>query len=133
MAELTIEYRNPRTLTAWAGNARTHTKKQVDQIAQSIATFGFNNPILLDDSDRIIAGHGRALAAVQLGMQDVPTVCLAHLSPAQKRAYVIADNRLAELAGWVPICSPSSSRASPSLSSTLISPMSGLRFPRSTF
>jgi len=100
MAHLKITYRDPRTLEPSVGNARTHTTKQVAQIAQSIRSFGFNNPILLDSAGQIIAGHGRVLAAIRLGMDVVPTVQLDHLTPAQKRAYVIADNKLAELAGW---------------------------------
>ncbi len=81
-------------------NARTHSRRQIHQIADSIAEFGFNNPILIDEDDVIIAGHGRAEAAKLLGLTEVPTVCLTHMSEAQKRAYVIADNKLAEKAGW---------------------------------
>ncbi len=100
MAHLTIAYRDPRTLTPSVGNARTHTTKQIAQICQSIRSFGFNSPILLDSTGQIIAGHGRVLAAIRLGIDAVPTVQLDHLSAAEKRAYIIADNRLAELAGW---------------------------------
>lgn len=81
-------------------NARTHSRRQIRQIADSIAAFGFNNPVLVDEHNLIIAGHGRVEAAKQLGLTELPTVCLAHLSEAEKRAYVIADNRLAEKAGW---------------------------------
>lgn len=81
-------------------NARTHTKKQVEQIAVSIAKFGFNNPVLVDDDNRLIAGHGRVAAAKLLGMAEVPTIRLSHLSEAERRAYALAENRLAELAGW---------------------------------
>ena len=81
-------------------NARTHSRRQIRQIADSIAAFGFNNPVLVDDDGLIIAGHGRVAAAKLLGMTEVPTVCLSHMSEAEKRAYVIADNRLAEKAGW---------------------------------
>ena len=81
-------------------NARTHSRRQVRQIADSIRTFGFNNPILIDDEGLIIAGHGRIAAAELLSMTEVPTVCLSHMSEAEKRAYIIADNRLAEKAGW---------------------------------
>ena len=81
-------------------NARTHSRKQISQIAGSIRSFGFNNPVLIDNQGTIIAGHGRVEAARQLGMATVPTVQLEHLTDAQKRAYIIADNRLAELAGW---------------------------------
>ena len=79
--------------------ART-APKQIRQIAASIKEFGFVNPVLIDGSDGIIAGHGRVEAAKLLGMTAIPTVCADHLTPAQVRAYVIADNRLAELAGW---------------------------------
>jgi len=81
-------------------NARTHSRKQIRQIADSIARFGFCNPILMDDADRIIAGHGRLQAAKVLGLTAVPALRLSHLSDAEKRAYLLADNRLAELAGW---------------------------------
>jgi ParB-like nuclease domain len=81
-------------------NARTHSRKQIRQIADCIKRFGFNNPVLVDDADAIIAGHGRVEAAKLLGLTAVPTLRLSHLSDAEKRAYVIADNRLAEKAGW---------------------------------
>jgi DNA modification methylase len=87
-------------LTPYAGNARTHTRKQVRQIARSIKRFGFTNPILVDDAGVIVAGHGRVEAAKHLGMKAVPTLRLSHLSESEKRAYVLADNRLAEKAGW---------------------------------
>jgi ParB-like nuclease domain len=87
-------------LAAAKGNARTHSKKQIRQIAESIRRFGFNNPVLVDDGGMIIAGHGRVEAAKLLGINDVPTVRLSHLSATEKRAYVLADNRLAEKAGW---------------------------------
>lgn len=87
-------------LIPYAGNSRTHSDDQVNQIAASIKEFGFNNPILVDAEDGIIAGHGRVLAAQKLGMDEVPTICLSHLSDAQRRAYVIADNKLAMNAGW---------------------------------
>ncbi len=87
-------------LIPWARNPRTHSDAQVAQIAASIAEFGFNNPILVDMKAGIIAGHGRLLAARKLGLTEVPVIVLDHLSEAQKRAYVIADNKLAENAGW---------------------------------
>ncbi len=87
-------------LTAYDGNARTHSDKQIAQIAASIRTFGFLNPVLIGSDGIVIAGHGRVAAAKQLGLVEVPTIELAHLSDAERRAYVIADNRLAELAGW---------------------------------
>jgi hypothetical protein len=87
-------------LIPYARNPRTHSDTQIAQIAASIAAFGFNNPILVDTKAGIIAGHGRLLAARKLGLAEVPVVVLDHLSEAQKRAYVIADNKLAENAGW---------------------------------
>ena len=81
-------------------NARTHSKKQLKQIADSIQRFGFTNPVLVDGKNSVVAGHGRIEAAKMLGMTDVPTLRLEHMTEAEKRAYVIADNRLAELAGW---------------------------------
>jgi len=97
---LQIAYLPPKHLRPAANNARTHSKKQLKQIARSIEHFGFVNPVLIDEDLRIIAGHGRVEAAKMLGLREVPTVRLSNLSPAQRRAYVIADNRLAELAGW---------------------------------
>lgn len=87
-------------LLPYFGNARVHSPKQISEIAASIQAFGFNNPVLIDGSGTIIAGHGRVTAAKQLGMDTVPCVRLEHLSEAQKRAYILADNRLAEKAGW---------------------------------
>jgi DNA modification methylase len=81
-------------------NPRTHSKKQVEQIAASIKRFGFTNPVLVDRDGQVIAGHGRIEAAKLLGMATVPVLRLEHMTEAEKRAYVIADNRLAELAGW---------------------------------
>jgi len=81
-------------------NARTHSADQVQKIAASMAEFGFNNPILVDENDVIIAGHGRLEAAESLGLEQVPVIVLAHLSDAQRRAYIIADNRLVLDAGW---------------------------------
>ena len=83
-------------------NARTHTQKQIRQIEQSIEQFGFTNPVLIDSQDQLIAGHGRLEAAKLLGMDEVPALCLEHLSEAEVRAFVIADNKLAENAGWDP-------------------------------
>ena len=88
------------TLRPYERNARTHSKRQIRQIAKSIQRFGFCNPVLIDNQRQIIAGHGRVAAARLLGIDQVPTVELAHLSEAEKRAYVLADNRLAEKAGW---------------------------------
>src|SRR6266568_6266353 len=95
-----IEYTSVRELRPHPNNARTHSKKQIRQIAKSIAQFGFCNPVLVDDAKQIIAGHGRVEAAKLLGIDAVPTVRLSHLSDADKRAYVLVDNKLAEKAGW---------------------------------
>src|SRR5450631_111535 len=100
MAALKITYKDPAQLRSRARNPRTHTAKQSKQLVASIKEFGFISPILIDGSDGIIAGHGRAEAAKLIGISDVPTVRVDHLTPAQIRAYVIADNRLAENAGW---------------------------------
>lgn len=81
-------------------NARTHSPAQIKQIAASIEQFGFTNPVLIDAKGQIVAGHGRVEAAKLLNIKEVPTLCLDHLSEAQVRAYVIADNKLAENAGW---------------------------------
>lgn len=97
---LRITYRDPHDLKPRAKNPRTHTPKQVKQIAASIQEFGFVNPVLVDADAGIIAGHARVEASKLIGMTDVPTVRVDHLTPAQIRAYVIADNRLAETAGW---------------------------------
>jgi len=95
-----IEQRAVADLIPYASNARTHSEAQVALIAGSIREFGFNNPVLVDGENGIIAGHGRALAARKLGLAMVPFIELAHLTEAQKRAYILADNRLAEQAGW---------------------------------
>jgi len=87
-------------LAPYAKNSRTHSKKQVNQIAASIKEFGFTNPILIDDKGGIIAGHGRILAAKEAGMETVPTITITGLTAAQKRALVISDNKLALNAGW---------------------------------
>lgn len=97
---LNIEYKPLQELIPYARNARTHSQDQVKQIAASIREFGFCNPILISTGSDIVAGHGRALAASLLGMETVPTITLGHLSDTQRRAYVLADNRLAELSGW---------------------------------
>ena len=87
-------------LKPYAGNARTHSRKQLRQIADSIKRFGFTNPVLISDEGEIVAGHGRVLAARDLGFQTVPTLRLSHLSAEERRAYVLADNKLALNAGW---------------------------------
>jgi DNA modification methylase len=95
-----IERIGVETLLPYAKNSRTHSDEQVAQIAASIKEFGFNNPILIDKENTIIAGHGRLLAARRAGMVDVPCIRLDHLTETQRKAYVIADNRLALNAGW---------------------------------
>jgi DNA modification methylase len=95
-----VEQRPVAKLIPYARNARTHSEAQVALIAGSIREFGFNNPVLVDGANGIIAGHGRVLAARKLGLDSVPVIELGHLSDAQKRAYILADNRLAEQAGW---------------------------------
>ena len=86
MRRLTVIYKDPKALKPRATNPRTHSKKQIKQIKNSIHEFGFVRPILLDSDDRIIAGHGSTLAAIELGMADIPTVRVDHLSPAQRLA-----------------------------------------------
>ncbi len=97
---MNIEQIDLESLSPYARNSRTHSEEQVSQIAASIREFGFTNPVLIDDEESIIAGHGRVMAARKLGMQSVPCIRLSHLSETQKRAYVIADNKLALNAGW---------------------------------
>ena len=88
------------SLIPYARNSRTHSEEQVAQVAASIKEFGFTNPVLIDEQGGIIAGHGRTMAARKLGLAEVPCIRLSHLTEAQKRAYVIADNKLALNAGW---------------------------------
>jgi DNA modification methylase len=95
-----IEMRCVGSLRPYPGNARRHSKRQVKQIAASIQRFGFTNPVLVSDEGEIIAGHGRVEAAKVLGLGEVPTLALSHLSAAERRAYVLADNKLALNAGW---------------------------------
>src|SRR5215204_5253146 len=95
-----VEHVEVGALRPYARNARTHSKKQLKQIATSIQRFGFTNPVLISDDNEIIAGHGRVEAAKLLSMKEVPTVRLSHLNAAQRRAYVLADNKLALNAGW---------------------------------
>ena len=87
-------------LIPYANNARTHSDEQIAQIAASIKEFGFTNPILLDGTNGIIAGHGRLMAARKLSLDTVPCIELSHLSDKQKKAYILADNRLAMNSGW---------------------------------
>jgi len=95
-----ISLRQVAALVPYARNSRTHSDAQVAQIAASIREFGWTNPVLIDGADGIIAGHGRLLAARKLGLTEVPCIVLDHLSETQKRALIIADNKLALNAGW---------------------------------
>ena len=95
-----IEWRSVDKLIPYAKNARTHSDEQVAQIAGSIKEFGFNNPVLVDKDNSVIAGHGRLMAARKLGMDKVPVVELEHLTESQRKAYVLADNRIALNSGW---------------------------------
>jgi DNA modification methylase len=95
-----IEWLSVETLIPYAKNARTHSDEQVAQIAGSIKEFGFNNPVLVDKDNSVIAGHGRLMAARKLGMDKVPVVQLGHMTEAQRKAYVLADNRIALNSGW---------------------------------
>src|ERR1700738_4308139 len=97
---LQVVYRRVDELKLDPANPRVHTKKQVRQLANSIETFDFNVPILIDRDGKVIAGRGRLLACRELGITEVPTLRLDHLSPAQARAFMIADNRLTEIASW---------------------------------
>ena len=97
---LNVDYRKVETLIPYARNPRTHSDAQVAKIAASIVEYGWTNPVLVDGDNGVIAGHGRLAAARKLGLDEVPVIELGHLTPAQKRAYVISDNRLALDAGW---------------------------------
>lgn len=99
-SELAVEYVAVDSLIPYVRNSRTHSEEQVAQIAASIKEFGFTNPVLVDSEGGIIAGHGRVMAARKLGLEEVPTIALNDLTEAQKRAYIIADNRLPLNAGW---------------------------------
>jgi len=94
-----LEQIHPADLIPYARNAKKHDPEQVAKIAGSIREFGFNNPVLIDQSNGIIAGHGRVMAAIKLGLESVPVIRLSHLSETQRRAYILADNKLAELGG----------------------------------
>jgi DNA modification methylase len=97
---MSVVYRRVDDLKPDPRNPRLHSKKQIRQIASSIETFGFNVPVLVDAELKVICGHGRLLACRELGWSEVPTLCLDHLTPAQTRAFMIADNRLTEIATW---------------------------------
>jgi DNA modification methylase len=98
--ELQIRYLPPDQIRPDPTNPRLHGKRHVRQLAKSVEAFGFNAPILIDDEGQIVAGHGRHAAAVFLGLLTVPTICVGHLSPPQRRAYMVADNRLGDLSKW---------------------------------
>ena len=100
MTKLQITYKAPQELLAYFNNSRTHSDAQIDQIVASIEQFGWTNPILVDGKNGVIAGHGRLLAAIKMEMEQVPTIDLAHLTDIQKRAYIIADNKIALNASW---------------------------------
>jgi ParB-like chromosome segregation protein Spo0J len=97
---LEVVMKNVRELLPYKGNARTHEPAQIAALAESIAQFGFTNPVLIHSSGRIIAGHGRVDAAKLLGRKQIPCIIIEHLSEAQVRAYTIADNQLPTMAGW---------------------------------
>lgn len=98
-ADRRVEMIHPANLIPYARNAKKHDEQQVAKIAGSIREFGFNNPVLIDQDNGIIAGHGRVMAALKLGLEEVPVIRLTHLSDIQRRAYILADNKLAELGG----------------------------------
>jgi hypothetical protein len=99
LPEAVIVYRAPGDLVPYEHNANVHSAEQIQRIARSIQEFGFTNPVLLRGDD-VLAGHARCMAAEYLGLKAVPTIDLAHLTDDQAKAYVIADNRLAEMSGW---------------------------------
>ncbi len=100
MTTLKVIERNPDHLIPYDRNAMKHPEKQVEELAQLIKRIGFNVPILIDENDVIIAGHGRLLAAERLGMETVPTICIDHLSEREKRSFILADNRIARNGSW---------------------------------
>ena len=100
MTDLSIEYKDTDDLIPYVNNSRTHSDEQVTQVAASIKEFGFTNPVLIDENNGIIAGHGRLMAAKKLKLEQVPTITLQGLTDAQRKAYVIADNKLALNAEW---------------------------------
>ena len=99
-ARISVRWLPVESLTPDPENARVHDRRQIARLADSIAAFGFNVPILIDGDGAVLAGHARLLAARRLGLSEVPTIALEHLSEAERRAFMIADNRLAELASW---------------------------------
>lgn len=99
-SDLAVQYRPISSLEPYGRNPRVHSEAQIDQIAQSIREYGWTNPVLVDGEYGVIAGHGRLLAAMKLGIAEVPVIELSHLTPAQRQALVLADNKIAENAGW---------------------------------
>ena len=99
-SKIAIELANTKDLVPYARNARVHSDTQISQIEASIKEFGWTNPILIDGDNGIIAGHGRLLAAQKLGLSEVPVILLEGLTETQKRAYILADNRIAINSGW---------------------------------
>jgi ParB-like chromosome segregation protein Spo0J len=99
MTDLSVELVPTVKVKPYENNVRVHSKKQIAKLAESIKVFGFTNPVLIDSDDTVIAGHGRLEAAKLLKMDNVPCIRLTHLTPEQRRAYLIADNRLAEVGG----------------------------------
>lgn len=95
-----IVYKNVNDLIPYVNNTRTHSEEQINQIASSIKEFGFTNPVLIDAQGGVIAGHGRIMGAKKLSLTEVPTIVLSNLTEAQKKAYIIADNKIALNAGW---------------------------------
>lgn len=100
MTKLKITYRNPADIKFYKNNARTHSDAQIDEIIVSIQDYGFNDPVDIDETDTSIAGEGRIRAALKMGLKEIPTVSLAHLSERQKRGYILAHNRIALNSGW---------------------------------
>ena len=98
--KLKIEYRKPEDLKDYENNSRMHSDDQIERVKKSIEEFGFLNPILIDEDDTIVGGHARKQASIRLGLEEVPTIRTTHLTEEQIRAYIIADNRLAELSEW---------------------------------
>ena len=97
---LEIKYRDIVEIKPYINNSRIHSDEQIEKISKSIQEFGFNNPVLIDEDGTVIAGHGRVLAAKKIGLFEIPTITLIGLTDDQRKAYLIADNRLAELGEW---------------------------------
>ena len=95
-----IEFKNPNCLIGYENNAKKHSGQQIDLVAKSIIEFGFINPVIIDDSGTIIAGHCRVESAKKIGLEKIPTLKVSHLTEAQKKAYIIADNRLSEIGSF---------------------------------